>query len=167
MLPQFFSRFFHIRVIYFIKYFIEADMKVDYSSYNRHTYPVIIFEADGTLIYMNESAHRIFGQFSCGEHKCHYIFRGFENECKNYMNCVCGKEATCINGKASFVREAKTLKGKAFFIVERLRIQESDHYMEYLYDITQTASSYIENGWMSKYELENLMLDAEGSSGTM
>ncbi|MGE4498276.1 MAG: hypothetical protein AB7E48_10395 [Deferribacterales bacterium] len=141
-------------------------MKVDYSSYNRHTYPVIIFDSEGTLIYMNESAHRVFGDFDCGEDKCHYIFRGFEAECKNYINCVCGREVACTNGRASFVREAKTLDGNAFFIVERYRIQDSSHYMEYLYDITQTAASYISNGWMTKDELENMMLDTESKSGS-
>lgn len=141
-------------------------MIIDYSSYNNYTHAVMIFENDGTLIYMNEKAKQTFGNYASGLFKCHYIFRGFNDDCPKFINCVCGRERKWGKANINYLREANTLQGKAFFIIEKRPIRDSSRYMEYLYDITETANSYIENGWMTKDELENMALDFKNSART-
>ena len=136
-------------------------MKSEYSSYDGYLHPAIIFDNDGTLVYMNEAAKKIFGSHEEGKEKCHYIYRGFNSECKNYIKCVCGKQQPSGNPKLSFIREAVTTKGNHFFIVEKKQLPNSTRYIEQLYDITEVANSYIESGLMTKDELENMIIESE------
>jgi hypothetical protein len=136
-------------------------MEVDYSIYDYYKYPVLIFNKEGLLQYMNNAAVEALGRFRCGVDRCHFVYRNLDSECNNHIKCVCGKTAASSEQKVSFIR-ALHIEGKdRFFITERQPISHSVNFIEHLYDFTPTAEHYIEKGWMTKEELENIILETE------
>ncbi|WP_022850341.1 hypothetical protein [Limisalsivibrio acetivorans] len=139
-------------------------MKVDSVFFERYDYPVLIFDDNGYLQYMNTRAGEFFDTES-NNTKCHNIFRGLNSECRNHINCLCGRELiSCANSdRVSFVRKSKTLKGDLFFIVDRQK--DGDAHIEFLTDISDTAKMYIEEGWMTEEELENTVIEPDRDTG--
>jgi hypothetical protein len=132
---------------------------MEYSTYNNHTHPVLVLEQDGTIVYMNQEAKNTFGDYPLGQYRCHYVFRGLKDRCPNFMQCTCARDPKIEGRDLNFVRESVTTKGKAFFLVEKRYLAGTDKHMECLFDISESVYRYINQGWITKHELENLTID--------